>query len=214
MDQPSRLTRAAWAVVGLLWAVALLNYLDRQLLVNVPGPVKAELGIADARFGLFTSVFLWIYGLCSPVAGYLADRVGRRPVIIASLLVWSAATLYTGLVNSFTDMLIARALLGVSEAFYMPAAVALIVDLLVTLGGEFAMPHGSADAARAAAEITRGRYRLHFWVGSIGLGHALPLALIATGTTLAGALAGMFSLVGLYLYEYAFVMAPQEIPNS
>ena len=97
MDQPGRLTRAAWAVVGLLWAVCLLNYLDRQLLVNVPGPVKAELGIMDGRFGLFTSVFLWVYGLCSPVAGYLADRVGRRPVIIASLLVWSAATLYTGL---------------------------------------------------------------------------------------------------------------------
>ena len=84
--------------------------------------------VANERFGLFTSMFLWVYGLCSPVAGYLADRVGRRPVIIASLLVWSAATLYTGLVNSFAEMLVARAMLGVSEAFYMPAAVALIVD--------------------------------------------------------------------------------------
>lgn len=128
MNEPTRLARAAWAVVGLLWAVALLNYLDRQLLVNVPGPVKAELRIDNEQFGLFTSVFLWVYGLCSPVAGYLADRVGRRPVILASLLVWSAATLYTGMVHSFAEMLVARALLGVSEAFYMPAAVALIVD--------------------------------------------------------------------------------------
>src|SRR5438067_5129677 len=128
MDQPGRLTRAAWAVVGLLWAVCLLNYLDRQLLVNMSGPVKAELRIDNERFGLFTSMFLWIYGLCSPAAGYLADRVGRRPVIIASLLVWSAATLGTGFVTGPAEMLVARALLGVSEAFYMPAAVALIVD--------------------------------------------------------------------------------------
>jgi Fe-S-cluster-containing dehydrogenase component/formate-dependent nitrite reductase membrane component NrfD len=92
--------------------------------------------------------------------------------------------------------------------------IALLLDLLVTLGGEFAMPHASADAARAAAEITRGRYRLHFWLGSIGLGHALPLALLVSGTTLAAALAGALCLGGLYLYEYAFVMAPQEIPNS
>jgi formate-dependent nitrite reductase membrane component NrfD len=90
----------------------------------------------------------------------------------------------------------------------------LIADLVVTLGGEFAMPHASADAARAAAEITRGRYRLHFWLGSIGIGHALPLALLVSGTTLAAALASALSLVGLYLYEYAFVMAPQEVPNS
>jgi MFS family permease len=128
MSEPGRLTRAAWAVVGLLWAVCLLNYLDRQLLVNMSGPVKADLRIDNERFGLFTSMFLWVYGLCSPVAGYLADRVGRRPVIIASLLVWSSATLGTGFVNSSNEMLVARALLGVSEAFYMPAAVALIVD--------------------------------------------------------------------------------------
>ena len=121
-------SRAAWVLVGLLWAVAVLNYLDRQLLVNMARPIKSDLGIADARFGLFSSTFLWVYGFCSPVAGYLADRVGRRPIILASLLVWSGATLLTGFVTSFEEMLIARALLGVSEAFYMPAAVALIVD--------------------------------------------------------------------------------------
>jgi len=120
--------RAAWVLVGLLWMVAVLNYLDRQLLVNMAGPIKADLGIANERFGLFSSVFLWIYGICSPFAGYLADRVGRKPVILASLVVWSAATFASGFVTSFEEMLIARALLGVSEAFYMPAAVALIVD--------------------------------------------------------------------------------------
>jgi MFS family permease len=120
--------RKAWVIVALLWAVAVLNYLDRQLLANMGEPIKLDLQIANARFGLFQSVFLWIYGICSPFAGYLADRVGRKPVIIASLVVWSAATLATGYVTEFWQMLVARALLGVSEAFYMPAAVALIVD--------------------------------------------------------------------------------------
>jgi MFS family permease len=120
--------RAVWVLVGLLWAVAVLNYLDRQLLVNMARPIKADLDIANERFGLFSSMFLWVYGVCSPFAGYLADRVGRKPVIVASLGIWSSATLFTGFVTSFEEMLVARALLGVSEAFYMPAAVALIVD--------------------------------------------------------------------------------------
>ncbi|MCS6867079.1 MAG: MFS transporter [Gemmataceae bacterium] len=121
-------SRAAWTIVGLLWIVAVLNYLDRQLLVNMAAPVKADLAIADERFGLFSSMFLWVYGICSPLAGYLGDRVGRKPVIIASLVIWSLATLASGLVTSFEQMLLARACLGISEAFYMPAAVALIVD--------------------------------------------------------------------------------------
>jgi len=128
MRQADRLSRAAWAIVGLLWVVATLNYLDRQLVITMPGPIKTDLQIGDERFGLLSSVFLWVYGLCSPIAGYVADRVGKRPVIIASLLIWSAATFITGIVHSFGAMLAARAMLGVSEAFYMPAAVALIVE--------------------------------------------------------------------------------------
>ena len=128
MHRADRLSRGAWAIVGLLWVVATLNYLDRQLVVTMPGPIKGDLQIGDERFGLLSSVFLWIYGVCSPIAGYVADRFGKRPVIIASLLVWSAATLITGVVTSFEGMLAARAMLGVSEAFYMPAAVALIVE--------------------------------------------------------------------------------------
>ena len=156
MEQPDRLTRAAWIVVGLLWVVAVLNYLDRLLVVTMSGPIKDELDIQDAEFGLFTSVFLWVYGFCSPVAGYIADRVGKRPVILASLLIWSAATFATGFVKSFESLLAARALLGVSEAFYMPAAVALIVDY-----------HQGTTRARATGLHLSGVY-----VGSIlgGLG--------------------------------------------
>jgi len=120
--------RAAWIIVGLLWMVAVLNYLDRQLVANMARPIKTDLVIRDAQFGLFQTVFLLVYGICSPFAGYLADRVGRKPVIVSSLAIWSAATLLTGSVTEYWQMIVARVMLGVSEAFYMPAAVALIVD--------------------------------------------------------------------------------------
>jgi hypothetical protein len=85
--------------------------------------------------------------------------------------------------------------------------------------GEFSVPHASQVAAQAAHAISHGRYRRHFWWGSIALGHAAPLLLAGlawwvTGLAAAAAAAGLATVVGLYLFEYAFVMAPQEIPNS
>ena len=98
--------------------------------------------------------------------------------------------------------------------------VSLLVDLFVTLLGEFGMSHASEVAARAAHEISHGKYRLHFWGGSVVMGHLAPLALVVAAP-LAGplglilpAIAALATVAGLYLYEYAFVMAPQEIPNS
>jgi len=88
------------------------------------------------------------------------------------------------------------------------------VDVLVTLFGEFGMPHASEVAARAAHAISHGRYKNHFWWGSLALGHAVPLALLLLGQPILGALAALLAIVGLYLFEYAFVTAPQEVPNS
>ena len=90
----------------------------------------------------------------------------------------------------------------------------LLIDLGVTLIGEFGMPHASEAAARAAHEISHGRYKTHFWAGSVVLGHLFPLALLLIGNPILSAVAGVATLVGLYLYEHAFVMAPQEIANS
>ena len=96
--------------------------------------------------------------------------------------------------------------------------VALLVDVFVTLIGEFSVPHASEVAATAAHEITHGRYRNHFWWGSVTLGHAVPLALgllmFFITSPFIGAIAGLSAAIGLYLFEYAFVMAPQEVPNS
>ncbi|MBA2125225.1 MFS transporter [Hyphomicrobium methylovorum] len=185
--QEAGLRRAAWFVVGLLWLVATLNYLDRQLVVTMPGPIKADLHIGDAQFGLLSSVFLWIYGICSPIAGYVADRVGKRPVIITSLIVWSAATFVTGIVTSFEGMLAARALLGVSEAFYMPAAVALIVEY-----------HRGPTRSRATGLHLSGVY-----MGSVlgGLGGAFAEAFgWRTGFLIIGAIGVAYALVLMIIF--------------
>lgn len=120
--------RYAWTVVGLLWVVSMLNYLDRLLIASMRGPIKETIAMTDAQFGLLTSVFLFVYGTLSPFGGYFADRYSRKMVIIVSLLVWSIVTLWTGFVTSYTEMLVARAIMGISEACYIPAAVAMIMD--------------------------------------------------------------------------------------
>ncbi len=117
-----------WIVVALLWVVAFLNYLDRILLTSMRDPLVADFHLTDAQFGLLTSVFLWSYGLLSPFGGFFADKYSRKKMIVFSALVWSAVTLWTGLAKTFHEMLIARTVMGISEASYIPAALALITD--------------------------------------------------------------------------------------
>ena len=118
----------AWIVVGILWFVSMLNYLDRLLIASMRDPIKDSIPMTDAQFGLLTSVFLIIYAILSPLGGYLADRFSRKWVIFISLLVWSVITLWTGFVHSYAELFATRAIMGISEAFYMPAAVALVMD--------------------------------------------------------------------------------------
>ena len=112
----------------MLWVVACVNYLDRLILVSMRDSVKADIAMTDAQFGLLTSIFLWVYGSMSPLGGYIADRFSRKWVIIASLGVWSLMTLLTGVVHNYPALLAMRALMGVSEAFYIPAGLALVAD--------------------------------------------------------------------------------------
>ena len=128
MNDFSKIKTRAWLVVALLWPVAMLNYLDRLMLTTMRDSIKVGIPMTDAQFGLLTSVFLWVYAFMSPAAGYLADRFSRRKLIIGSVFVWSAVTWLTAHAHDFNQLLIARALMGVSEACYIPAALALIVD--------------------------------------------------------------------------------------
>lgn len=121
--------RYAWVIVGLLWVVALLNYLDRQIIFSVLPLVKTELNLSNIQLGLLSTVFLWVYGFLSPFAGYLADRFGNKRVILFGLFVWSVVTWATGQSHTFTQLLMARGIMGVSEACYLPAGLALIASL-------------------------------------------------------------------------------------
>lgn len=119
-----------WLVVALLWVVALLNYMDRQMLSTMQDAMKfdiVELQKAEA-FGALMAVFLWIYGIVSPFAGVVADRVSRKKLVVGSLFVWSAVTYLMGYASDFTQLYWLRALMGVSEALYIPSALSLIAD--------------------------------------------------------------------------------------
>lgn len=117
-----------WLLVALLWVVALLNYLDRQVIFSLFPLLRSDLHASNVELGLTSTVFLWVYGLLSPFAGYLADRFGRARVILVSLVVWSIVTWLTGMARNTHELLLARALMGISEACYLPAALALIVE--------------------------------------------------------------------------------------
>ncbi|TCV09868.1 putative MFS family arabinose efflux permease [Sphingobacterium alimentarium] len=119
-----------WVVVGLLWFVALLNYMDRQILSTMrPAIAQDILDLESAAvFGNLMAVFLWIYGCMSPIAGVMADKINRKGLIISSLFVWSGVTFAMGYATSYDQLYALRAVMGVSEAIYIPAGLSLIAD--------------------------------------------------------------------------------------
>ncbi len=119
-----------WVVVGLLWVVALLNYLDRQMLSTMKPSMMMDIVELESatNFGRLMAIFLWIYGFMSPVSGIIADRLNRKWLIVGSLAVWSAVTWMMGYTTNFNQLYVLRAIMGVSEALYIPTALSLIAD--------------------------------------------------------------------------------------
>ena len=119
-----------WIVVGLLWVVALLNYMDRQMLSTMREAMQIDIAELESavNFGRLMAIFLWIYGCISPFAGAIADRISRKWLIIGSLAVWSGVTLAMGFCTTYNQVYVLRALMGISEALYIPAGLSLIAD--------------------------------------------------------------------------------------
>ncbi len=128
MTPEFKLPNRAWLTVGLLWFIGLLNYLDRVMITTMRGSIVAEIPMTEAQFGLLTAAFLWTYGILSPFAGFLADRFSRSRVIVISLFSWSLVTWLTAHATTYGELLATRVLMGVTEAAYIPAALALITD--------------------------------------------------------------------------------------
>ena len=119
-----------WVVVGLLWVVALLNYMDRQMLSTMRPSMEVDIAALQtaANFGYLMAIFLWIYGFMSPLSGIIADKLNRKWLIVGSLFVWSGVTFAMGYATTFRQLYWLRAIMGISEALYIPAGLSLIAD--------------------------------------------------------------------------------------
>lgn len=177
-----------WIVVGLLWIVALLNYMDRQMLSTMRDAMQIDISELESavNFGRLMAIFLWIYGLVSPFAGAIADRVSRKWLIIASLGVWSAVTTLMSFCTNYNEIFWLRALMGVSEALYIPAALSLIADYHTGKSRSFAIgihmtglylgqAVGGFGATLAAAFSWQQTFH---WFGIIGIAYAALLMVL------------------------------------
>src|SRR5712671_3415655 len=180
-----RVSVYAWSVVAMLVPVALLNYLDRMMVATMRSSIRADIpSIAnDADFSLLMALFMWVYAACSPIGGFFADRFNRRWMVILSLFIWSLMTFLTGFAHTFTQMAWTRALMGLSEAFYIPAGLSLIADyhhqstrsraVGIHMAGIYA---GQALGGIGGYIADYSSWRNAFWwFGAIGVGYAMLL---------------------------------------
>ncbi|CAN5535632.1 MFS transporter [soil metagenome] len=127
-----------WLVVGMLWFVCFFNYADRQAIFSVFPLIRQQLHLSDVQLGIVGASFMWMYALFGPFAGWLCDRLSRKTVVLSALLFWSIVTAATALTHTYAQLVLCRALGGLGEAFYFPAAMSLIGDY-----------HASATRSRA-----------------------------------------------------------------
>ncbi len=211
-----------WLVVALLWVVALLNYMDRQMLSTMQAEMKVdivELQQAEA-FGALMAVFLWVYGLVSPFAGIVADRISRKKLVVGSLFVWSLVTCLMGYASNFQQLYLLRALMGISEALYIPSALSLIADwhegksrslaIGIHMTGLYVgQAAGGFGATVAAAFSWHATFQ---WFGIIGIVYSIVLLLLlhdkvvenTAASQTAPAKGGLFKGLSVVLSTWAF----------
>lgn len=174
-----------WMVVGLLWVVALLNYMDRQMLSTMQGNIALDIpALRNAEaFGALMAVFLWVYGIASPFSGAVADRLSRKWLIVGSLGVWSGVTYAMGYCTDFHQLMWLRGIMGISEALYIPSALSLIADYFTGKGRSLAIGlHmtglycGQALGGFGSLVATTWSWQATFhWFGIIGVAYAVLL---------------------------------------
>jgi len=207
----SWLTRGAYLLVGFTVVAGIWWLLEVSALIG-----WTSLGtLANARPPLLWLGFVLAVGVATYTAFLFGQAEGRDlwqtpllpfHLVVQALMVGAAALLILDLVLPMPAEL--------SQVTFITFAAMLVIDLFITLVGEFGMPHASEVAAKAAHAISHGAYKDHFWKGSLGLGHVVPVLCVLPGLTPLAAIGGLCAIAGLYLFEYAFVMAPQEISNS
>jgi Fe-S-cluster-containing dehydrogenase component/formate-dependent nitrite reductase membrane component NrfD len=205
----SWLTRGAFLLIGFAtissvwWIAELLAWLD---LVRFPAVSRIAMAWLCAPLALGAAIY---------TAFLFAQAEGRdlwqSPLLPVHLLIQALMVGCGALLGINTVVELDPGLVALAKLVF---GIALCLDLFVLLFGEFGIAHASEIAARAAHEISRGKYAKQFWLGAIVLGHLVPIALLLLPGTVAPAVAALLTIVGLYAYEHAFVMAPQEVPNS
>ena len=173
-----------WILLALLWCVAMLNYLDRQVVFSIFPLLQRDLHATSVQLGLAGTLFLLTYGAASPFAGYAADRFGHSRMILLSLTIWSAASMLAGITHSMPELLWTRAAMGLSEAFYIPAALGLLVKVheerfrsLATGIHQTGCYAGiiAGGTLGGLAEHSYGWRSLFLMLGSVGVGYAVVL---------------------------------------
>ena len=121
--------RGANGALIVLFAINLMNFFDRQILGAVGEGIRREMALSDTALGLLTTVFTLLYAVVGLPLGRLADRMPRRVLLSAGVFVWSLLTAVSGLARGFSQLIVARLLVGVGEATCAPASTSLIGDL-------------------------------------------------------------------------------------
>ncbi|HKQ85983.1 MAG TPA: MFS transporter [Candidatus Acidoferrales bacterium] len=136
-----------WALIGMLWFVCFFNYADRQAIFSVFPLLKDQLHLSNVQLGIIGGAFTWMYALFGPFAGSLCDRFPRKTLILGALIFWSLITAATSICRDYSQLIAVRALSGLGEAFYFPAAMSLISDY-----------HGADTRSRAMSWHQSGVY--------------------------------------------------------